>query len=129
MISVTTSRYTMNINIVYSTCVTGVIPVWLLYLVHEHLLDHFIFLYLDPDPLFHILYFLSHDIDCNFLFLEKHRGAHGSLRKLPHRPGPCGRGGDEKKKHHKMKFQICTDYKQGVKNTKRLIKLVSHCIW
>ena len=68
MTTVAQAEYT--IFIVYIDVVTDVVSVWLLYLVHDFFLDHFIFLYLDVDPFVHLFNFLSHDIDCDFLFLE-----------------------------------------------------------
>ena len=61
MTPVTQAEYT--IFIVYFDVVTGVISVWLLYLVHDFFLDHFMFLYLDPDPFVHLFNFVSHDIE------------------------------------------------------------------
>ena len=65
MTPVTHAEYT--IFIVY---IDVVISVWLLYLVYDFVLDRFSFLDRDPDPFVHLLNVLSHDIDCNLLFLE-----------------------------------------------------------
>ena len=47
---------------------------WLLHHVHDFVLDHFIFLRLGRDSFVLFFICLSHDIDCNFLFLETQCG-------------------------------------------------------
>ena len=54
-----------SVSFLFGCCILVMISFWII----------LFFFYRDPDPFVHLVKFLSHDTDCNFLFLENHRAA------------------------------------------------------